>query len=64
VTEARIAGGIRELRDGRTTILVTTSPALLAVADRVVVLEDGAVTVSGRHHELAGHAAYRSAVLA
>jgi len=64
VTEARIAVGIRELRSGRTTIMVTTSPALLAVADRVVVIEDGAVTVSGHHHELAAHAAYRSAVLA
>jgi putative ABC transport system ATP-binding protein len=65
VTEARIAAGIRELRAGRTTILVTTSPALLAVADRVVVLEDGAVTAEGGHHELAsGHETYRAAVLA
>lgn len=65
VTEARIAGGIKELRDGRTTILVTTSPALLAVADRVVVLADGAVTAQGRHEELASdNARYRSAVLA
>jgi putative ABC transport system ATP-binding protein len=64
VTEARIAGGIRELRRGRTTILVTTSPALLAVVDRVVVLEDGAVSAEGSHHELAAHAAYRAVVLA
>jgi putative ABC transport system ATP-binding protein len=65
VTEARIAAGIRELRQGRTTILVTTSPALLAVADRVVVLEDGVVTAEGTHQDLAAaHATYRSAVLA
>jgi putative ABC transport system ATP-binding protein len=64
VTEARIAGGIRELRGGRTTILVTTSPALLAVVDRVVVLEDGVVSAEGLHHELAAHDAYRAVVLA
>jgi putative ABC transport system ATP-binding protein len=65
VTEARIAAGIRELRQGRTTILVTTSPALLAVADRVVVLEDGVMTAEGTHQDLAAaHATYRSAVLA
>jgi putative ABC transport system ATP-binding protein len=65
VTEARIAAGIRELRRDRTTILVTTSPALLAVADRVVVMEDGAVSAEGNHQDLAAdHASYRSAVLA
>jgi len=65
VTEARIAAGIRELRQGRTTILVTTSPALLAVADRVALLENGAVTATGAHQDLAAaHATYRSAVLA
>ncbi|KAA9162959.1 ABC transporter ATP-binding protein [Amycolatopsis acidicola] len=36
VTEARIAAGIAEHRRGRSTILVTTSPALLAVTDRVL----------------------------
>lgn len=65
VTEARIAEGVRELRDGRTTILVTTSPALLAVADRVVVLADGTVTAESTHQDLsATNADYRTAVLA
>jgi len=65
VTEANIAAGLREVRRGRTTIMVTTSPALLAVADRVVVVEDGVVTAQGTHRELAdGHAGYRTAVLA
>jgi putative ABC transport system ATP-binding protein len=41
VTEARIAGLLRAVRVGRTTVLVTTSPALLAAADRVVMLLDG-----------------------
>ncbi|WP_217624290.1 ABC transporter ATP-binding protein [Streptomyces sp. TRM64462] len=65
VTEARIAERLRELRRGRTTILVTTSPALLAAADRVLMLDDGTVTAEGSHPELVtAHAAYRSAVLA
>ncbi|MEV6522149.1 ABC transporter ATP-binding protein [Longispora sp. NPDC051575] len=65
VTEARIAAGVRELRRGRTTILVTTSPALLAVTDRVVVLHDGTVTAEGTHPDLVrDHPGYRAAVLA
>ncbi|WP_328392883.1 ABC transporter ATP-binding protein/permease [Streptomyces sp. NBC_00390] len=65
VTESRIAARLRELRSGRTTVLVTTSPALLAATDRVLVLEGGAVTAEGRHLELvAADEAYRAAVLA
>lgn len=65
VTESRIAARLRELRDGRTTILVTTSPALLAATDRVVMLDGGTVAAEGRHGDLvAAHAAYRAAVLA
>lgn len=64
VTEDRIATGIRDLRRGRTTILVTTSPALLAVTDRVVVLDEGMVTVQGKHANLVqAHESYRAAVL-
>ncbi|MCB8901614.1 MULTISPECIES: ABC transporter ATP-binding protein [unclassified Streptomyces] len=65
VTESHIAARLREVRRDRTTILVTTSPALLAVTDRVIVLEDGAVQATGRHTDLlAADAAYRAAVLA
>jgi putative ABC transport system ATP-binding protein len=52
VTEARIAAGIRRVRTGKTTILVTTSPALLAAANRVVLLEQGTIIDSGTHTEL------------
>jgi ABC-type multidrug transport system fused ATPase/permease subunit len=38
VTEATIATGLRSARRGRSTLLVTASPALLAVCDRVVDL--------------------------
>ncbi|MGI5199902.1 ABC transporter ATP-binding protein [Streptomyces sp. CA-288835] len=64
VTEARIAAGLREIRKGRTTVLVTTSPALLAVTDRVVLLDDGRITDSAPHTDLVRrHEAYRAAVL-
>ncbi|RJQ80666.1 ABC transporter ATP-binding protein [Amycolatopsis panacis] len=64
VTEARIAAGVAQVRRARTTILVTTSPALLAAADRVVLLEDGQVSAEGSHAELVrDQAAYRAAVL-
>lgn len=64
VTEARVANGIRELRRGRTTVIVTTSPALLAATDRVVVVTEGAVVAEGRHADLVrSNADYRATVL-
>lgn len=64
VTESRIATRLREIRRGRTTILVTTSPALLATTDRVVMLDGGSVTADGLHPDLvAANDAYRSVVL-
>ncbi|SFT29417.1 thiol reductant ABC exporter subunit CydD [Streptomyces sp. ok210] len=41
-TEAGIVGAVRRLAAGRTVLLVVHRPALLSVADRVVVLEPGA----------------------
>ncbi|MFD6292175.1 ABC transporter ATP-binding protein [Streptomyces sp. NPDC060205] len=65
VTEAGIATGLREVRKGRTTVLVTTSPALLAVTDRVVLLDGGRVADTAPHADLiARHETYRAAVLA
>jgi len=64
VTEHSIAQGIRAFRAGLTTLVITTSPALLAVTDRVVVLGDGVVTAEGDHAGLgASHEDYRKAVL-
>lgn len=65
VTEARIAEGLRAIRRGRTTVVVTNSPALLAVADRVVLLDGGRVGAEGTHADLVqADATYRTAVLA
>jgi putative ABC transport system ATP-binding protein len=61
-TEARIAEGLRALRRGRTTLVIATSPALLAECDRVVVLDD-TVVAEGRHADLADRADYRASVL-
>jgi len=52
VTEIGIAAGLREIRRSRATVLVTSSPALLAVADHVLVLHGGRVVDAGRHHDL------------
>jgi ABC-type multidrug transport system fused ATPase/permease subunit len=51
-TEARIAEGLRDLRDGRTTVVFTSSPLLLDRADRVVLVHDGEVAAVGPHREL------------
>lgn len=62
-TEARIAGGIKELRAGRTTVVFASSPLLLDRADRVVFVHDGAVAAVGEHRELLhGNADYRAVV--
>ncbi|WP_433887497.1 ABC transporter ATP-binding protein [Streptomyces sp. CA-111067] len=64
VTEARIAAGIRTMRAARTTLVITTSPALLAAADRVVVVRHGRAELVGTHAELLeSDAYYRTAVL-
>ncbi|MFC0453888.1 ABC transporter ATP-binding protein [Rhodococcus jostii] len=69
VTEHTIAGGIADLRHrgstrAHTTILITSSPALLSVTDRVVVLDEGTVVGEGTHSQLATQDAnYRQAVL-
>lgn len=51
-TESAIASRLAEARRGRSTILVTTSPALLAACDRVVVVRGGAVAADATHAEL------------
>ncbi|MFJ4966445.1 ABC transporter transmembrane domain-containing protein [Streptomyces sp. NPDC088729] len=51
-TEARVAAGIARLRRGRTTVAFASSPLLLDVADRVVLVHGGAVVAAGTHREL------------
>ncbi|WP_432002853.1 ABC transporter transmembrane domain-containing protein [Streptomyces sioyaensis] len=62
-TEARIAEGLRDLRTGRTTVVLTSSPLLLDRADQVVFLQEGKVAARATHRELLlQHSAYRAVV--
>lgn len=49
--EAVVLRSIQRLMDGRTSIVVTHRPAALAMVDRVVVMERGAVTAVLSPHE-------------
>ncbi|MEU0971076.1 ABC transporter ATP-binding protein [Streptomyces sp. NPDC005917] len=51
-TESLVAERLRTARDGRTTLLTTTSPLLLARADEVIYLVDGKVAATGTHEDL------------
>jgi ABC-type multidrug transport system fused ATPase/permease subunit len=51
-TEARISERLRQARQGRTTVLMATSPLLLGRADTVAYLSDGQVVATGPHADL------------
>ena len=54
VTEQHMADGLRALRHDRTTLVITTSPALLAACTRVVLVGRKGIRVYGTHQSLAG----------
>ncbi|MBT2439139.1 ABC transporter ATP-binding protein [Streptomyces sp. ISL-36] len=62
-TEARVAAGVKRLREGGTTVVLASSPLLLDVADRVVLIHDDEVVAVGTHRELLrGEPRYRAVV--
>ncbi|MFF2806573.1 ABC transporter transmembrane domain-containing protein [Streptomyces sp. NPDC058000] len=62
-TEARVADGLREIRAGRTTVVLTSSPLLLDRADQVVFLQEGKIAGEAPHRELLRtHPEYRAVV--
>lgn len=62
-TEARIATLLSAARRGRTTVVTTSSPLMLAGADVVAFLSEGTVIATGTHDELmTGCPAYRKVV--
>ncbi|WP_189957613.1 ABC transporter transmembrane domain-containing protein [Streptomyces alanosinicus] len=62
-TEAAVARRLRAAREGRTTVVTSTSPLLLDRADTVVFLVDGKVAASGPHRRLlAAEPGYRALV--
>lgn len=51
-TEARVAARLRRHRAGRTTVVVSSSPLVLDVADEVAFMSGGRVVATGEHHQL------------
>ncbi|MFL5931948.1 MAG: ABC transporter ATP-binding protein [Gaiellaceae bacterium] len=59
-TEALIRAGLREAMEGRTTLIIAHRLSTIALADELVVLDEGGIAARGTHDELlASSAVYR-----
>ncbi len=50
--EHEIREAMAEVMDGRTTIVIAHRPATIALADRVVLLDEGRIVAQGSHEDL------------
>ena len=62
--EHEIRDALAEVMRDRTTIIIAHRPATIALADRVVLIEDGRVAAQGAHEELLASSARYRTVLA
>ena len=51
-TESKIRDSLREAMQGRTTIIIAHRLSTIALADEIVVLEDGRIAARGGHNDL------------
>jgi ATP-binding cassette subfamily B protein len=58
LTEERILSGLQEVMHGRTTILISHRVSTVRHADRIFVLEHGAIVEQGTHSDLIGMGGY------
>jgi len=58
LTEERILTGLQEMMHGRTTILISHRVSTVRHADRIFVLEHGAIVEQGNHSDLIGKGGY------
>jgi len=61
-TDAEIREGLGSVMQGRTTIIIAHRLETVALADRVVLLEDGRIVADGVHEDLLHEPAYREAL--
>jgi ATP-binding cassette subfamily B protein len=62
--EHEIRSALREVMNGRTTLIIAHRAATIALADRVVLLDGGRIVAEGTHNELLARNAHYRSVLA